>query len=131
MPPRSKAVADASGSSCAITRCLGVLSDPWSFLLLREALLGRRTFAEFRDSLGISTDVLSARLTEMVEYGVMEKIPYRKPGERMRFAYALTPAGEELKLALAALQQWGIEHLSSSEEPTVLPLPATRTNVSA
>lgn len=125
MPPRSKALADASSNSCAIKRSLGVLADAWTFLLLREALLGRRTFAEFRDSLDISTDVLTARLTDLIECGVMEKVPYRKPGQRTRSAYSLTAAGEELNLVLAALQQWGAEHLPAPEDSealTVLPL---------
>ncbi|WP_314173866.1 winged helix-turn-helix transcriptional regulator [Streptomyces winkii] len=98
-----------------------MLNDPWTFLLLREALLGRRTFAEFRDRLGIATDVLSARLASLVEHGIMEKIPYRQPGQRTRDAYALTPAGEELKLVVAALQQWGDEHLPSAKPLKALP----------
>ena len=122
MPPRSKTLADALGSSCAITRCLGVLTDSWSFLLLREALLGRRTFAEFRDELGIATDVLSARLASLVEHGLLERTPYQEPGQRTRYAYALTPAGEELKLVLIALQQWGEEHVPSTEGLSVVPL---------
>ncbi|GAA3524890.1 helix-turn-helix domain-containing protein [Aeromicrobium panaciterrae] len=122
MPPRSKALADAATDSCAITRSLGVLSDSWSFLLLREALFGRRTFAEFVDALGIATDVLSVRLASLVEHGVMEKIPYREPGQRTRFAYELTPTGEKLNLVLAALQQWGDEHLPSSDPLAALPL---------
>ncbi|WP_375735907.1 winged helix-turn-helix transcriptional regulator [Polymorphospora lycopeni] len=122
MPRRSKTLADAMDSSCAITRSLGVLSDPWSFLLLREALLGRRTFAEFRDNLGIATDVLTARLNSLVEHGIMEKIPYQEPGQRTRHAYTLTPAGEQLKLVFIALQQWGDEHLASTEQLRVLPV---------
>lgn len=122
MPPRSRVLSDASASPCAIARSLAVLSDPWSFLLLREALLGRRTFAEFRDRLGVATDILSARLASLVEHGVMEKIPYRQPGQRTRDAYGLTPAGEELKLVMAALQQWGDAHLPSSEPLRALPM---------
>ncbi|UED87616.1 winged helix-turn-helix transcriptional regulator [Streptomyces profundus] len=99
-----------------------MLSDPWSFLLLREAFLGRRTFAEFRDRLGIATDVLSARLAGLVEHGVLRKVAYREPGQRTRFAYALTPAGEELKLVLIALQQWGEEHVPIGEPLGVVPL---------
>lgn len=122
MPVRSKALADALDSSCAIRRSLGVLGDSWSFLLLREAFLGRRTFAEFRDELGIATDVLSSRLTGLVEQGVLEKVPYQEPGQRTRYAYDLTPAGNGLKHVLIALQQWGEEHIPSDQSPSVLPL---------
>lgn len=122
MPLRSKALIDALGSSCAIARCLGVLSDPWSFLLVREVFLGRRTFADFRESLGIATDVLSTRLASLVEHGVLERIPYQEPGQRTRYAYALTPAGKELKLVLIALQQWGEVHLPSAAGSKVVPI---------
>ena len=122
MTTRSKALTDALGGSCAIARCLGVLNDPWSVLLVREVFLGRRTFAEFHDALGIATDVLSVRLAGLVEHGVLERIPYQDPGQRTRHAYALTPAGEELKLVLIALQQWGERHLPSAAGAKVVPL---------
>jgi DNA-binding HxlR family transcriptional regulator len=122
MPSRSKAVDGAFSSTCAITRSLGVLSDTWTFLLLREALLGRRTFAEFEQNLGIGTAVLADRLAHLVDCGVMEKLPYRIPGQRVRHAYSLTPAGDELRIVLAALHQWGAEHLASSTPLARLPL---------
>ncbi|WP_167041438.1 helix-turn-helix domain-containing protein [Salinibacterium sp. ZJ454] len=122
MPRKSRILADALDNQCAIVRSLGVLSDSWSFLLLREALLGRRTFAQFRDSLGIATDVLSARLNTLVEHGVLEKIPYQEPGQRTRDAYDLTAAGNELKVVLVAMQQWGEVHVPRGRGVIVLPL---------
>lgn len=122
MPPKSRILIDALANRCAITRSLGVLSDSWSFLLLREALLGRRTFAQFRDSLGIATDILSARLGALVEHGVLEKVPYQEPGQRTRDAYDLTAAGHELKVVLVAMQQWGEVHIPQGSGPSVLPV---------
>ncbi|WP_449371811.1 winged helix-turn-helix transcriptional regulator [Arthrobacter psychrolactophilus] len=98
---------NALDSKCGIARSLGVLSDSWSFLLLREAFFGKRTFAQFRDSLGIASDVLSTRLNTLVEHGVLENGPYQEQGQRTRDAYELTLAGNELKLVLVAMQQWG------------------------
>lgn len=122
MPPKSRILLDALDSQCAIARSLGVFSDSWSFLLLREALLGRRTFAEFRDSLGIASDVLSARLNALVEHGVLEKVPYQEPGQRTRNAYVLTAAGEELKVMLVAMQQWGELHVPRGRISSVIPV---------
>lgn len=122
MPRTSQALSEALTGQCAIARSLGVLSDSWSFLLLREAHLGRRTFAQFRDSLGIATDVLSARLDALVEHGVLEKVPYREPGQRTRDAYELTAAGNELKVVLIAMQQWGEAHLPREQGSAVLPV---------
>ncbi|MFL4472695.1 winged helix-turn-helix transcriptional regulator [Paeniglutamicibacter sp. MACA_103] len=122
MPRKSRTLANALDSHCAIARSLGVLTDSWSFLLLREALLGRRTFAQFRDSLGIATDILSARLNMLVEHGVLEKVPYQEPGQRTRDAYELTAAGDELKIVLVAMQQWGEEHVPRGRGSSVFPM---------
>lgn len=122
MPRPSPTLAHALENPCAIIRSLGVLTDTWSFLLVREALLGARTFAQFRDALGIASDVLTARLASLVEHGVMVKTPYREPGQRTRDAYDLTPAGEELKTVLVAMQQWGHAHVPQDPELRVVPL---------
>jgi DNA-binding HxlR family transcriptional regulator len=113
-------VSKVPDSSCAIARSLGVLGERWTFLILREATLGLTRFAQFRDSLGIAPDVLTERLATLVEYGVMERVAYQEPGSRSRSAYVLTPAGRELSVVLAALQQWGDEHLPWPEGPSLL-----------
>jgi DNA-binding HxlR family transcriptional regulator len=105
---------------CSIERTLAVLGERWTFLVLREAFFGRTRFAEFRDVLGVSTDVLSARLARLVEYGVLEKRAYQEPGSRPRDSYHLTPAGRELAVIMGALQQWGDEHLPRAEGPSVV-----------
>jgi len=107
-------------STCSIARSLGVLGERWTFLILREAFLGATKFAEFRDGLGVAPDVLSDRLATLVEYGIMAREPYREPGARSRSAYLLTPAGQELQVVLAALQQWGDEHLPRHGGPSML-----------
>lgn len=105
---------------CSIARTLDVVGDKWTLLILREAALGGATrFAEFRDRLAIATDVLSNRLAALVAAGIMEKHPYREPGVRTRFSYHLTEAGEQLRLILAALQQWGDDNIPPSVGPTV------------
>ncbi len=113
-------VSKVPDSSCAIARSLGVLGERWTFLILREATLGVTRFAQFRDSLGIAPDVLTERLATLVEYGVLERVGYQEPGSRSRSAYVLTPAGRELSVVLAALQQWGDEHLPWPEGPSML-----------
>jgi DNA-binding HxlR family transcriptional regulator len=105
---------------CSIARALEVVGDRWTLLVLREADLREVTrFADFRAHLDIATDVLANRLGALVEAGVMEKRPYREKGARTRFSYHLTPAGEQLRLILGALQQWGDEHRPPSVGPTV------------
>lgn len=107
-------------ATCSIERTLGVLGERWTFLILREAFLGATRFVEFRDRLKVAPDVLTDRLATLVDYGVLEREPYQEPGARARFAYRLTPAGRELHVVLAALQQWGDDHLPRAEGPSML-----------
>jgi DNA-binding HxlR family transcriptional regulator len=107
-------------STCSIARSLGVLGERWTFLILREAFLGSTRFAEFRDALGVAPDVLSDRLATLVSYGIFAREPYQEPGARSRFAYRLTPAGEELHVVLVALQQWGDKYLPHPDGPSKL-----------
>ena len=92
---------------CSIERSLEVLGKRWTLLILRESFSGRTRFSEFQSALRAPADVLSARLSELVCAGILEKKPYQCSGERARAAYHLTEAGAELKVILGALQQWG------------------------
>jgi len=106
--------------SCAIARTLAVIGERWSMLVLREASGGTTRFADFRDNLGVASDVLTDRLATLVEHGVLAKEPYREAGARTRYEYRLTPIGEELQVVLGALQQWGDEHLPWHDGPSVI-----------
>jgi len=106
--------------NCSIARSLEVLGERWTFLILREALSGATRFAQFREALGIAPDVLTDRLSTLVEYGVLAREPYQEPGRRSRFAYRLTTAGRELLVVLGALQQWGDEYLPRPGGPTIV-----------
>jgi len=94
---------------CSVARTLEIIGDRWTWLIVRDAFLGLSKFAEFRDSLGIAPNVLTERLSRLVEEGVLERTLYseRPP----RHAYGLTEKGEELFVGLNALRQWGDRYL--------------------
>ena len=105
---------------CSIERCLQILSDRWSFLILREALIGGVTrFADFQRNLGIAPNVLTNRLENLVKAGVLTRRAYQEPGSRTRHSYHATAAGQDLAVPLAALQQWGYEHNAPPDGPTI------------
>lgn len=106
---------------CSIERAVTILGDRWSFLVLREIVLfGESRFGDVQKKLGIATNVLTDRLERLVEGGVLERRSYREEGSRARFSYHPTRAGFDLKLVLAALQQWGDEHEPRADGPTVV-----------
>ncbi|MBB4938615.1 DNA-binding HxlR family transcriptional regulator [Streptosporangium album] len=106
--------------NCSIERALAIVGEKWTFLVLREAFMGVRRFADMQATTGAPRQVLSARLTRLVEEGLLRKVPYREPGQRQRDEYRLTPMGLDLYPALIALMHWGDRYLADQEGPPVL-----------
>lgn len=90
---------------------LAVIGEKWSLLVLREAFLGIRRFADFQRILGAPKAVLTDRLGTLVAAGILARAPYQAEGERQRHEYRLTDKGRELYPTLVALMQWGDHHL--------------------
>jgi DNA-binding HxlR family transcriptional regulator len=96
--------------NCPVVRTLDVVGEKWSLLIVRNAFRGQTRFSEFRENLGVPSDILTARLATLVEAGIFEKRAYREPGSRERSSYHLTPAGEGLRIIIAAMKQWVDEY---------------------
>jgi len=92
---------------CVIARAMELIGSRSAFLLLREAFYGTSRFDDFAGRVGISEPVAAARLKELVAVGLLERHPYREPGQRTRLDYRLTDMGVDLFPVLAALVQWG------------------------
>ena len=105
MPLRS----DWSAKRCPIARSLEVVGDPWVLLVLREVLQGPRRFDDLRRVLGCADNVLSRRLSSMVDAGLLQREPYEE-GRRARHDYLVTEAGAELLPVVQALVLWGERH---------------------
>jgi DNA-binding HxlR family transcriptional regulator len=101
------------GQVCSVARALAVIGDRWTLLIIRDVALGRRRFDELSESLGIATNVLTDRLSRLVADGVLERVRYSERPER--FEYRLTKKGEDLRVPLIALMQWGDRY--ESEKP--------------
>ena len=105
MPLRS----DWSEENCPIARSLEVLGDPWVMLVLRQAFSGVRRFDQFREQLGVADNILSKRLTALVDAGLLRRVPYQDQ-HRTRHEYVLTDAGADTFPIVTALAQWGDLH---------------------
>jgi DNA-binding HxlR family transcriptional regulator len=98
-------------SNCSVAGTLAVVGEKWSLLVLREAFLGVRRFADFQRILGAPKAVLTDRLATLVGHGVLMRVPYQAEGERQRYEYRLTEKGLDLYPALVALMEWGDRYL--------------------
>ena len=97
---------------CSVAGTLAVVGEKWSLLVLREAFLGVRRFADFQRILGAPRAVLTDRLASLVAQGILHRVPYQAEGERQRHEYRLTPKGVDLYPTLVALMEWGDRHLA-------------------
>ncbi len=91
--------------ACSIAQALEVVGEWWTPLVVREVFFGRRRFDEIQRDLGISRNILTDRLTSLVEAGVLERRDIGQVGTRHE--YHLTEKGRDLWPVLAALMQWG------------------------
>ncbi|MCP5027147.1 MAG: helix-turn-helix transcriptional regulator [Actinomycetia bacterium] len=105
-------------ASCSIARTLDIIGDRWTLLILRDVFRGVRRFTPIQEDLGVARNLLSDRLTRLVDAGVLEKVPYQD--RPVRHEYRLTPKGVDLSPALVALMKWGDEWYSADGPPTVL-----------
>ena len=103
---------------CSIARALEVVGERWTLLIIRDAFLGLRRFDQFQESLGIARNILTDRLNRLVQEGILDRVPYNDRPER--YEYVLTERGRELRVALAALRQWGDRHLAPAGPPRLV-----------
>ena len=104
--------------NCSIARALEVLGDWWTFLVIREAFLGTRRFADFQSELGIAKNVLTKRLQHLVDHDVLEKVDAGQHGTR--YEYRLTDKGRDLFTVITALRQWSDRWNGESDGPELV-----------
>jgi len=98
------------GDRCPMNRALALVGNRTALLLLREAFYGATRFHQLWRRVGVTEAVAAQRLRELVAAGVLEKQPYREPGQRTRSEYVLTRAGHDLMPVVIGLIEWGTAH---------------------
>ena len=95
---------------CPIARTLERVGEWWSILILRDALHGYTRFEEFRESLGVAPNILTARLGALVEAGMLEKRRYS--AHPPRHEYVPTQAARDFRPVLLSLMAFGNRHFA-------------------
>lgn len=94
------------GQFCGLARSLDRVGDRWTLLIVRELLLGDRTFRELQAALsGISPSLLTKRLTELADDGLLRRND--APRRSKSVAYSLTDLGRSLEPVILELIRWG------------------------
>jgi DNA-binding HxlR family transcriptional regulator len=111
----STRLAELPGRPCPIAAAIEVVGERWSLLVVRELILGARTFNDIVVGTGAPRDRIAARLKSLTDAGIVERVAYQTSPQR--FEYHLTPSGEELAPILKALLVWGLKHAVQPDDP--------------
>lgn len=118
-PPRSgRGGADggkARERACSVARTIGILSDAWTFLIIREAFFGARRFETFRARLGLPRGTLTERLKKLTRQGILRQVRYSETSSRHE--YRLTRIGLDLYASFIALLRFGDRWQSDVQGP--------------
>jgi DNA-binding HxlR family transcriptional regulator len=107
---------DPAEAPSPLEEAVARVGDRWALLIVSALLDGPRRFNDLQaDVGGIAPNVLTQRLRNLEQHGVVVATPYsRRPP---RFVYQLTAAGAELAGALRLLAQWGAGQSPEGVEP--------------
>jgi len=107
-----------SEMQCSIARALDHVGSWWSLLIIRDAMMGARRFKHFQENLGIAKNTLTSRLSDLIEGGIMEKVP---AADGLSYEeYRLTERGRELAPVIIALAQWGDKWVAHEKGPSTV-----------
>lgn len=105
---------DLKEINCSLAQALAAIGDWWSLLVMRDIFLGNQRFTEIQRSLGIATNMLTRRLDDLTQVGVVERsVVAGRP------LYQLSPRGMAVVPALIGILQWGDAEFAPDGPPIV------------
>jgi DNA-binding HxlR family transcriptional regulator len=107
------------GQFCGFARALELVGERWALLVVRDLVLGPKRFTDLRRGLPrIPTNILSARLKELEDAGVVRRRVLPRPATGV--VYELTEYGQELEEVLLRLGLWGARSLGEPRPEDVV-----------
>jgi DNA-binding HxlR family transcriptional regulator len=105
------------GQYCGVTTGVELVTERWALLIIRDLLVGPRRYTDLKQGLPkIPTNILSARLKELQEGGVIRRVPLARCG----LVYELSDYGRELEPIVLALGRWGFRSMHDPKEDDVV-----------
>lgn len=97
-----------------MSEAVRLVGDGWTLLILWAALHGITRFDTFQRRLGMARNILSNRLSRLVDSGIMEKQPVHAGARRLE--YRLTERGRALTPVLNGIEGWGRRMMSERSD---------------
>lgn len=96
---------------CGVAKALDVVGERWTLLIVRDLLLGPLRYSDFaRNLVGITPNLLSKRLRDLTEAGVISK------GAAPDKLYQLTDLGKRLEPVVLGLGAFGAQFMTAPEK---------------
>ncbi|MEM9171206.1 MAG: helix-turn-helix domain-containing protein, partial [Pseudomonadota bacterium] len=111
-------LASASDNALLFTDSAELLGDRWMALILRAMFTGLTRYDDIVADTAMATNILSERLTWLIDFGVIET--ESRKGNALRKTYHLTEKGRDFLPVLVMLQAWGDRHYAAPEGPPVV-----------
>ncbi len=99
------------GQYSGVARAIERVGERWALLIVRDLRAGARRYSDLKAGLPrIPTNILSDRLKELQEAGVIRRVP------TVRGGYELTDFGRALEPVVLELERWGWSALGEPAE---------------
>lgn len=106
------------GQYCGVAHALELVGERWALLIVRDLILGPKRFTDLRLGLPrIPTNVLTTRLKELEESGVVQRRALPRPAASV--VYELTPYGAQLEDIVLRLGAWGAQSMGEPKPEDV------------
>jgi DNA-binding HxlR family transcriptional regulator len=104
---------------CGLAHALELVGERWALLVVRDLLTGPKRFTDLRNGLPrIPTNVLSTRLKELEEAGIVQRRVLPRPSGSV--VYELTDYGRGLEDAVLSLARWGTKSIGEPDSSDVI-----------
>ena len=105
------------GQYDGVTNAVELVAERWALLIIRDLLVGPRRYTDLKQGLPkIPTNILSARLKELQEGGVVRRVALARCG----LVYELTAYGSELEPIVLALGRWGSRSMGEPKDDDIV-----------
>lgn len=85
-------------------KAMSILSQRWTGMIIYQLLSGPQRFCSIESSIGISGRVLSERLKDLENEGIVKREVY--PETPVRIEYSLTDKGLALQPLMKEIEKW-------------------------
>lgn len=90
-----------------------ILNQKWTGLIIYQLLSGPQRFCNIESSVGVSGRVLSERLKDLENEGIVKREVF--PETPVRIEYSLTTKGQSLKPLMNEIEKWSQQWLQEQK----------------